>query len=271
MSRPFYAIAHRCNDPADVKHALERGANSVECDVRRYDEDFWVRHDHEASGETRLTSWLDEVAGHAHTFGEQFALIIFDLKDEGITSDSLDLMRGIIRDQLTFPTGLNVIFSVGTFRRREVFSRIASDLTLREGLAIDEDDDPYRMSQFFEDRNIEHNCYGNGIMAGWFGGGVEDSIRAAVTLKHRAGLIKLVYVWTLDRRSSMREYIDLGVDGIMTNDVDDLIAVLAENPIRSLIRLATRSEFPFRSIPAGSRRPDEILALIAAHKVLNVR
>ena len=108
-------------------------------------------------------------------------------------------------------------------------------------------------------------------MAGWFGGGVEDSIRAAVTLKHRAGLIKLVYVWTLDRRSSMREYIDLGVDGIMTNDVDDLIAVLAENPIRSLIRLATRSEFPFRSIPAGSRRPDEILALIAAHKVLNVR
>jgi glycerophosphoryl diester phosphodiesterase len=249
MSRPFYAIAHRCTDPADVKHALERGANAVECDVRRYDGDFCVRHDPlPATGETRLTSWLDEVAGHAHTFGEQFALIIFDLKDEGITSDSLDLIS-----------------------RREVFSRIASDLTLREGLAIDEDDDPYRVSQFFEDRNIEHNCYGNGIFALGVGRGVEDSIRAAVTLKRRAGLIKLVYVWTIDDRSRMREYINFGVDGIMTNDVDDLIAVLAENPIRSLIRLATRSEFPFRGIPGVSRRHDEILALIAARKVLNVR
>jgi hypothetical protein len=51
-----------------------------------------------------------------------------------------------------------------------------------------------------------------------------------------------VYRWTINTHASMRTYLDLAVDGIMTDHVGDLLALLQEAPYREKFRLARRSD-----------------------------
>jgi hypothetical protein len=44
-----------------------------------------------------------------------------------------------------------------------------------------------------------------------------DMAKTAVNHKKAYGLLKAVIIWTIDSESSMRKYLDIGVDGLMTN------------------------------------------------------
>jgi glycerophosphoryl diester phosphodiesterase len=88
--------------------------------------------------------------------------------------------------------------------------------------------------------------FGNGIapmLPDFLGGPLHASLERAVALKRDSGKIKLVCRWTLNRKAAMARYFELGVDGIMTDDVSDLIAAVQES--KTPLRLATRSDNPF--------------------------
>ncbi|MCJ7662844.1 MAG: hypothetical protein MUO24_01235 [Desulfobacterales bacterium] len=243
--KTVYSIAHRCNTSEAVKSALREGANAVECDVIYDNERFYAQHDPLSEG-TALSTFLKEIREVADVLKEQFALIIFDLK-ESIDSPRLKQVHSLVRPLLSDATGIKVIHSVSTLKRGLVFKGILEDLDSQEGLSIDEYDNPLKVQNFFEGIRSERCCYGNGITAVLpeeFGGPIRESLQKAILLKMRRHIIKFVYIWTIDLKSSMRTYLDLGVDGIMTNHTSGLKEVLREKKYQSTFRLATRIDTP---------------------------
>lgn len=53
---------------------------------------------------------------------------------------------------------------------------------------------------------------------------------------------KKAYFWTIDDEVSMRNCLDYGVDGLITNYPEVLQRVLTEAPYRELLRLATPND-----------------------------
>ena len=62
----------------------------------------------------------------------------------------------------------------------------------------------------------------------------------------RLGRPRFIYVWTVNSHADLREYIRIGVDGAITDDVGDLVTIAAEGEFGAVIRLATRADNPFR-------------------------
>lgn len=243
--KTVYSIAHRCNTPEAVKAAFREGANAVECDVIYHDGRLYAQHDLITEG-TDLSAFLKKIKRVADTEKQRFALIIFDLK-ESIDRPRLKQVHSVVRSFLSDGTGIKVIYSVSTLKRGLVFKVILEELDSQEGLSIDEYDNPLKVQNFFEGIRIERCCYGNGISAALpeeFGSPIRESLKKAVLLKMRRQVIKFVYIWTIDLKSSMCEYLDLGVDGIMTNHTSGLKEVLQEKKYRFRFRLATRSDTP---------------------------
>jgi len=244
--RNIYSIAHRCNTPEDVRSAFEEGANAVECDVIFDKGRFYAQHGPDAKG-TKLISFLQEIKKVADKVKERFALIIFDLK-ETVNRPGLKEVHKLVESLFSEGTRIKVIYSVSSLSRGSIFKGILPVLDLEEALSIDENDYPRKVQHFFEGIGIGRSCYGNGITAALpedFGGPIRESIRKAVLLKMRRRIIKLVYIWTIDLKATMRAYLDLGVDGIMTNHIGSLQEVLREKKYQSAFRLATRSDAPF--------------------------
>ncbi|XP_042147536.1 dermonecrotic toxin SPH-like [Ixodes scapularis] len=57
------------------------------------------------------------------------------------------------------------------------------------------------------------------------------------------------YFWTTDLKSSMREVLRLGVDGILTNKPEFVIEVLNEDEFKQSVRLANAEDNPWMRIP----------------------
>jgi hypothetical protein len=172
--------------------------------------------------------------------------MVFDMKDVG-KKKIADLLN-LIRTELTDTTGINIILSYAGWDERQRFLTISDRLNSNEGLSIDAYNHPKSVAAFFEEIGVTNNCYGNGITE-WspdITNNIEESICKALMFKKRRGVIKLVYIYTLDKKSSMRKYLKIGVDGIMTNDVKDLVNVLRSKTFKERIRLATRDENAFR-------------------------
>jgi glycerophosphoryl diester phosphodiesterase len=246
--RPFYAIAHHSNLVSDLRGALEAGANAIECDVE-WDERAWVRHpaalkEPLPSG-TPLDEYLhvlkSEAKLHAH-----LSLVIFDIKPTMQRDHVTDLFTRARAELAT--SGVNVALTVPENERLAVFADIVPRLDRSMAIGVDEEDDPERVRACLRGAGVPLGCYGNGIDSSiphLTSGSMEAAVRRAVELRDAEQAFSLVYRWTLNTRASMRAYLDLGVDGIMTDHLGDLLALLRESPYREAFRLAGRGDAPF--------------------------
>lgn len=222
-ARPVYAIAHKCNNKNNVAHAIHCGFNAIECDLK-YDEKneiMYVSHD-EASG-YKLEEWLDETKEVMNSYQTEFALMFFDCKfvaDLGGDKSKkvLKRTREIVRNKfLSSVSPINYIFSVSDYKNRSAFDEIIVDLRDNEGIAIDESSEPDKVEKFFKDKKCRNAWYGNGIFVAGIKA-VEASIKRGAELRDKHGVIKGVYVWTLNKESSIREYfVDHKVNGVFVN------------------------------------------------------
>jgi hypothetical protein len=242
--RPFYAIAHHCNLVSDLRGALEAGANAIECDVE-WDERAWVRHpaalkEPLPSG-TPLDEYLHVLQSEARAHGG-LALVIFDVKPTMQREHVTDLFAQA-RAALA-GSGLNVVLTVPENERVGVFADIVPLLDAAAAVGVDEEDDPLQVRERLRGAGVVRGAYGNGIdssLPHFAGGAMEEAVRRAVELRDQEQGFSLVYRWTLNTQASMRTYLDLAVDGIMTDHLGDLLELL-QGPYREVFRLARRGD-----------------------------
>ena len=275
VPRPFYVVGHNTNSIEDVKAALASGANAIEVDVNIY-EDAPDRLciseagalDPDKGGDSNAPSlehFLNELHPIAIENPDNFALIIFDCKPKLATAQHGATLLGIVRNLLTFDNDLNVIISVASLSENAIFENIRTILDRREGLMIDEENDPAAVSSFFS--GVDHQCYGNGVantfQSPTLSPNIRPSIEKACVLRAGGGNVKFVYTWTVGDSDIMREYIRIGVNGIIPGKspsafdpiaVANLRAVVEEPEFQSKVRLAGRSDNLFT-------RPDTAYAL----------
>ena len=156
--RPFYCVGHNPNSISLVQAALAAGANAIEPDVNAYADQPTELCIGEADildpmhgcdpTAPALTDFLDALHGIA-VQTPALTLVVFDCKPKISTADFGLTLLTEIRNRLTFDTGLNVILSVANRSQGAFFDSIRQSLGPREGLMIDEENDPVAISNYF--------------------------------------------------------------------------------------------------------------------------
>jgi hypothetical protein len=259
MARPFFLIGHNTNSIEEIREGLRTGLNAFEIDVNCDAEGaLYVSHDFVLSPPSRpdanppeLVAFLRELHALALSpAGAGIALIVLDSK---VTSAAHGLevahaVRTVLcRDGVRLP----VIYSVPTCEIGSTyFSEFKASLRDDEALMIDEEANAADASRFFERIGVRHGCYGNGITT-LAGIGLPSPRLAAQmdsAVAFRAlGNLRLVYPWVLVEPATMREFLRIGVSGVMvdTPNAGRLVEVLAEPEFEPLYRKATRADDPF--------------------------
>jgi hypothetical protein len=264
--QPFYVIGHNTNTIEDVRMALEKGANAVEIDVNVYEDNQGElciseagKFDKDEGGDSdapTLEQFLKELHVIVSGNPEKLALVIFDCKPKvGMAEHGVTLLKAI-RALLTFDNALNIIISVAKFSDVSIFEKIRFVLHPLEGVMIDEENDPTAITKFFA--GVGPICYGNGVAHAFqsplLSPHVRLSIEKACALRATSGNIKWIYTWTLGTAEFMREYLNLGVNGIIPGKasstfdaeaVGTLRSIVDQPEFKSTIRLAARIDNPF--------------------------
>ncbi|WP_187696250.1 hypothetical protein, partial [Xanthovirga aplysinae] len=245
--RPFYIISHRCNDKEDISLSIENGTNAIECDVWLDKNNiWWVNHD--LFKTTLLSEWLKEAKVVAKIHEESFALVIFDIK----TPKKLLSLKTLVNTYL--PEDLNVIYSIAALGDANAFEEIAYSLNTFEGLSIDFENSPKKVANFLNTIEVENYWYGNGITAALPDTEtLRNSLKQAAILRDEELGIKKTYTWTLEKKSTMEDYIlNQSVDGFIINAGAFWGRDFSENAIEVLlehsdyIRKAKRSDNAFQ-------------------------
>jgi hypothetical protein len=143
---PFYVIGHNPNTIAEVNAALDAGANAIEPDVNVFEDDhsqLSISHGEGEPGDPSLVQFLTDL--HAVALQRpQLALVRFDCKPKVATAEHGVTLLNAIRTLLTFDTSLNILISVGSLSETVIFTSIKTGLLPREGLMVDEENDPVR-------------------------------------------------------------------------------------------------------------------------------
>jgi hypothetical protein len=261
--RPFYLIGHNTNSLAEVRAGLERGLNAFEVDIHKDDQGrLYVSHDPVREswlpgGEPppRIAPFLADLRRLADSAeGGAIALVIFDCKvaEPELASELLEAVRSELTER---GTSLHVIFSVPWLSRAETFfERIHGQLTDHEALMIDEEDDPQRVAAFFAEKQVARAAYGNGIITVL---GLElpsPSLRSQLELAVALAAVdklRFVYPWVLVAESTIREFVRIGVNGVMVDvdHADTLARLLGEPEFVNQIRPAARRDDPLALTP----------------------
>ncbi len=244
--RPFYIIQHNPNTIDDVLHALANGANAIEPDINVYaDRPDYLCMSHVQGGpsDPTLVEYLqglhDVVLAHP-----ELALVVFDCKEAVTTPERGVEILDAIRTYLTHDNTLPVILSVGKIDEGAMFENIHTTIRDREGLMIDEEGDPARVVEFFNRLGVTNQGHGNGIsvMNATIGPLYRHSSEHACELRAEANVPKFIYTWSVNEADEMREYIRIGVDAVISDEVATLKDVVAEAEFSTLIRTARRDD-----------------------------
>jgi glycerophosphoryl diester phosphodiesterase len=247
--RPFYILGHNTNTIEEVQAALELGANAIEPDVNVYLADanaLCISHDKAAGNAPSLQAFLTDLRRVARE-DERLALVVFDCKTALAKPRHGAALLRAIRTHLSADTGLNVVLSVAELSEFGMFRDIAAGLGPREGLMVDFEDDPVAVSRRFARAAVSNGCYGNGIsvLNAQLGPHVRPSMERACALRAASGQPRFIYVWTVNDGALLREYVRIGVDGIITDDPARLRHIVSTPDFARQVRLATRDDVPF--------------------------
>jgi glycerophosphoryl diester phosphodiesterase len=251
--RPFYAIGHNPNTIQLVKEALAAGANAIEPDVNVYKEsssELCFSHIEGDDKDPALKQFLMDLHEIA-VKDNRLSLIVFDCKAGAATPEHGLCLLMSIRNYLTYDTGVNIIISVSELEHATIFDKIRHMLGPREGLMIDEHKNPEEISDYFQEAGVENQCYGNGISVPPMfltGPNVMPSMERACALRATTNMPKFLCVWTVKEENFEEEFLQIGVDGIICDDLKELSQCIEHPEFQTLIRLANRIDNPFRAL-----------------------
>lgn len=255
MKRKFYIIGHNPNSVAAAMHCLRVGANAIEPDIRYlpvYDEKFFVYD--LATENPKHHTLKDYLIGLSATLNHEkhnLALIAFDLKpiySKEMESDSLVYMKEFFEqlNEYFFKTysKVPVLLTVGDPSGKPLLATAKPYLAFNQAVGVDEGDTSSCMLDYFNALRIPC-AYANGTSSPFASPEkFKRYISDALDLKKQSNQLKLVYTWTANSVTTMRDFINLGVDGMITDRVSRLKSLL-DNEFKDTLELATAEDNPF--------------------------
>jgi hypothetical protein len=231
LSRNFYLIAHGCNDVSKINKAFRQKANGIECDLWADEEGkWWISHD--GNEKTDLVEWLTYIGKAERKFGQELAVIVFDTK----TPNPFSGVREIINMHL--PPGLPHIYSTAKLENAHIFTEIVPLLTEKEGIAVDEEDDPKEVAAFFERIGAQQCWYGNGITLIPINDTFHEAMQQAAPIRDAKKSFSKIYTWSVHRTEAIRKYIlEDKVDGIIVG-----LNNILTRPVTSARRIIKESD-----------------------------
>ncbi|KAM0544707.1 hypothetical protein ACHAPJ_011694 [Fusarium lateritium] len=148
--KPFYAIAHRCNDMGAVQRAVNDGANAIEMDLFAESDGWWASHDGPSKNGNKATEIFNAIAGHRKA-GKPITFVWLDIKnpdacalsDQAKQHCSIMKLRDLAR-QLLEPSGVRVLFGFYQNENGPAGKLIRTGLNSMEAMNIDGRSAPLR-------------------------------------------------------------------------------------------------------------------------------
>ncbi|GAB6022580.1 hypothetical protein CHUAL_006681 [Chamberlinius hualienensis] len=281
-ARPLYNIGHMANDIPQADQFLADGANALEVDVRFHSNGIPSKVYHgypcdcfrdcrrNENAKTYIAHIRERSTPGSGSYTNRLAMLMFDLKLNDVDNHETplyaagDSVASFLIDDLylngTSNTQLWVILGIpytnhspaingfrDAFKRRNV-----THLLDKIGYEVTEESNMDLVQQTL--RGLQIN---QGI---WQGDGITNCVFLRSDSRLRQAIAKRdspsgpwvsvdkVYRWTIDTKVAMRHTLRLGVDGIMTNDPDDLYEVIREPEFANKYRLATNEDNPLVKI-----------------------
>ena len=256
MPRRFYLIGHNPNSVAASVRCLEAGANALEPDVC-YEpaEDRFYVHERISPvpdwvvrllrGHLTLEHYLAGLKTYLAQSGRaaQLALLAFDLKPP-YTFD-LDRLERLVRAAFSadFPDTA-ILFTASDPGAMPWLAGLGP--SPKTAVGVDEHAEPEAVDAYLRGGPLPYT-YADGTSVPllpttcYLG-----RVRRAVALRASGPGpgFRLVYAWTVNSAHSMRAFLDGGVDGLITDRIDRLRALL-ETSYADRYALATADDDPF--------------------------
>lgn len=217
-SRPVYIVAHRCNGKNMITPVVrDHGVNAIEADFmyNKNTKDWRVIHDTMTNNAPKLAPWLAAVKNETGRSGSVLSLLHVDIKSPDAP---LDVLYDQIRAALP---KLYLLFDIGNVKYGVHLSKIKSRI-LRDhyaAVAMGFSDSPTDVNAFFKRNGWPMHKY-------WYEAGLTAALPWGETAKQwtrdaikarNAGLGPKVIIWTFEKKSSVKYWLDQGVDAILVN------------------------------------------------------
>jgi len=255
MNRKFYIIGHNPNTAKKAIQCLKDGANAIEPDIRylpQYEEKFFVFDLVTLNRKQRtLKDYLIDLSLSLKKERVNLALLAFDLKPictENMETESVVYMKALFEqlNEYFFSTysPVPLLLTVGKPSGKPLLAKAKPWLTANQAVGVDEYDAPQSVVDFFTNEQM-HFIYANGTSSP-FASPVKFKplIEEALALKQKTNALKLVYTWTANSEKTMRNFLNAGVDGMITGKVARL-KNLIDTEYHDSIELATADYNPF--------------------------
>jgi hypothetical protein len=265
IKRKFYIIAHNPNTIAEAKAYLEAGANALEPDICVSNGKFFVSHDHSPSSnpftdEHNLVAYLKALRRLIIAEGKKInlALIMWDFKDADAPISINTFMQVVYDNFSKFPECAGIAMGVtnGSLAHIDFLTKynpLMSDGHTMTNVAvgIDEEKHASDVSAAFALGRQARYSYANGIITTGIKLGVFESMLAAKGVQATDPGLKLIYTWVMADSDAMRDFLHIGIDGIIVNlgTVPTLKAMLLEKDFAPKFELAKVGYNPW-SAPA---------------------
>jgi hypothetical protein len=255
MIQKFYIIGHNPNTVPKAIRCLRDGANAIEPDIRylpQYKEKFFLydlatlnRKQH------TLKDYLIELSEALTKEKLNLALLAFDLKPIGQAyseRDSLVYMNEFFSqlNEYFFRTYTSVplLLTVGKPSGKALLASAKPWLTVNQAVGIDAGDSLQNAITFFTNQHMPFS-FAAGTSSPFSSlKKFQPIIKEAIARKQQTNELKLVYTWTANSLETMRDFINLGVDGMITGRISRL-KTLVETEYHDRIELATADYNPF--------------------------
>lgn len=240
MSLPFWNVAHRCNNEEDIGDAIADKANGVEFDVMSEGPDFVVRHPGPIDFHVpSLNVYLEALVAAPSSV----SLAYVDYKGPDFSSTACERLVSAFHTARIPDTGMVVLFSTASIENAGLFEGLPkADWCVPQ---FDQANDPGDCQTCLRKMGFYRAGYADGVTSlRREPEHVGENVARAIEIQRGGGAFHWVGVWTLDAMDSMRRYLRMGVNLILTNDPDDCAEVLRESEFQALFHLAARGEPP---------------------------
>ena len=257
---PVYIIAHNPNTIAEADEVLAKGVNGLEPDIQynKYTKNLCISHD--APGKSDEPPSVETYLEHVKRRLDQYpglSLILFDIKlDEpeynGISIGEWGTLLHNTANRILAGTGLVMIYSVSKKEQVGIFGDFALSLRPKEAIMIDQESDVEEMILALQPlirKGVTHIAYADGSYAYIPSPHIASSVRNALNRRALKSLPNLVSTWVLPKEESVRQYLRMGVDGmIVTNDtIQAALHMVTSAEFTGRLRLAERTDNPFQN------------------------